>query len=396
MIFGSNAVSFLNYLYHIVMVRLLGLANYGELAAIISLVGLLGVIPGSLNLVVIKHISSARNDKEVSSLINWLKMKVLIISLVFSFIILLVSPFISSFLHINKTYFLVIVAISLFFSIQSLLNRSILQGLLKFKEFVVSMLVENSVKIVTSFLLVYFSYQVGGAMVGLAVSALIGWHITNLFLRYTKQQTNTITVDTKQVIVSTVPIFLQSIAITSLYSSDVILVKHFFSTYDAGIYAALSNLGKIIFFGAGPIGAVMFPLVSKKSVKGEGYKQIFIYSFFATLLLALSIVLAYWLFPGFAINLLYGKLYLGAESLLVWFGIFISFFTLATLFVSYNLSLGKNSVVILPLIAALTQILLIWFFHSSLFLVIIVSILVTALLLLSLLIYSIYEKKFFV
>ena len=111
MIVGSNAVSFINYLYHLMMGRLLGPANYGELVAIISLIGLLGVIPGSLNLVVIKYISSAKNDMEISSLINWFKNKIIIASLVFCLILLILSPVISSFLHLSKSYYLILMAL---------------------------------------------------------------------------------------------------------------------------------------------------------------------------------------------------------------------------------------------------------------------------------------------
>lgn len=393
MIFGSNAVSFLNYIYHIVMPRMLGPANYGEVAAIISLIGLLGVIPGSLNLVIIKYISSAKNDEEVSSLISWLKNKVLITSLFFSLAIFLVSPFISSFLHINKIYYLILVSVSLLFSIQSLFNRSVLQGVLRFKEMVISMLAENIIKLLAGILLVYLGFQVGGAMAGLVISAFFGWYITNFFLHYQGRQTNVVKINSRQVLAFTIPVLIQSMAVTSLYSSDVILVKHFFSSHDAGIYAALSNLGKIIFFGAGPISAVMFPLVAKRNAKGENYKKIFILSLLATVLFSISILLLYWLYPNLAISLLFGAKYLEAANLLVWFGLFMTLFTLSSLFISYSLSLEKTSIVILPFIAAIGQIILIWFFHQTLYTVIIISIISAALLLASLLIYSILYGK---
>lgn len=396
MVFGSNFANFLNVIYHFIMGKTLGPANYGELAAIISLVGLLGIIPGSLNLVVIKHISSAKSDNEVSWLIHWLTTKIFVISIIFPMILLVVSPVISSFLNISKEYYLILVAVFFFFSIQSLLNRSILLGLLRFKDMVISTLAENGIKLLISALAVYLGFQVGGAMVGLVLSAILGWYITNSYLRYRTKQT-TVKVDIKQMLLFTVPVLIQSAAITSLYSSDVILVKHFFSSHDAGIYASLSALGKIIFFGAGPIGAVMFPLVSRQIARGENYKKIFLYSFLATIILSIGVLLIYWLFPQFAIKLLFGTKYLEAQSLLVWFGIFISLFTLSSLLVSYGLSLGKTSIVILPLVAAVMQVAAILLFHRTLYEVIFISILTTALLLVSLLIYSmLYGKRLFI
>ncbi len=394
MIFGSNAVSFLNYLYHLIMGRLLGPAGYGELAAIISSIGLFGIIPSSITLVIIKYVSAAKDEKETGSLIVWFKNKIFLLSLIYSLLILMLTPFMGSFLKIPDLSYFILLAVFTFFSLQSSLNRAILQGLLKFKEMVFSVLTESALKLLVSIILVYLGFKVGGAILALVISAILGFYIT---IRYLKQRNlsvdDKVIPDIRAMLKFSIPVALQSFAITSLYSSDVILVKHFFSSHEAGIYAALSNLGKIIFFGAGPIGAVMFPLVSQRKARGQVYGQIFIYSFFGTLMLAGSVLLFYWFFPDLAISLLYGKLYLEASNLLVWFGIFISLFTLSTLLISYGLSLGRTSIVYLPLIAALVQIILIWFFHQSLFMVILISIAVNALLLVALLIYSTYAKR---
>lgn len=396
MIVGSTAVSFLNYLFHLVLGRMLGPANYGEFAAVISLIVLLGIIPGSLNMVVIKHISIAKDETEVASLIHWFKTKILLASLIFSLIILVASPMISSFLKIDKGYYLILVAVSFFFSIQSLLNRSILQGLLKFKEMIVSLLLENGAKLLLSIVLIYLGFQVGGVITAFVLSIIIGWYITDIYLKNHNKQDSKQKIDIKKILLFSFPVLIQTVSITSIYSSDVILVKHFFLSHDAGIYAALSTLGKIIFFGAGPIGAVMFPLVSKRHAAGQQYKKIFLYSFLATLFLSVCIITIYFLFPAIAIQLLYGSAYLEASRLLVWFGLFISLFTLSSLLVNYCLSLGQTRVVVLPLFAAILQIILILLFHKTLYAVIIVSTIISALLLTSLLIYSSYGKRRFI
>lgn len=395
MVLGSNAVNFLNYIYHLIVGRLLGPAFYGELASLISMIGLLGIIPGSLSLVIIKYVSSAKNEKEVAVLISWLKRKILLASLLFFVGIIVVSPFILSFLHINKLSYILLIAVSSLFSIQSLLNRSILQGLLKFKEMVLSVLLENSAKLVMSVVLVYLGFRVGGAVLAFAIAAILGWYITNFYLKDNAKGKDNFTLDIKPMLLFTIPVLVQSFATTSLYSADVILVKHFFSSHEAGIYASLSTLGKIIFFGTGPIGSVMFPLVSQRKARKQSYKKIFILSFFGTGILASGVLLIYWLFPEFAIRLLYGGAYIEAKDLLVWFGIFISLFTLAFLLISYCLSLGKTTVVIFPAIAAIAQIIAIFLFHETIFTVILISIIVTALLLLALIIYSIGNETNF-
>ena len=392
MVVGSNSVSAVNYLYHLAMGRMLGPASYGELASLISLIGLLGIIPASVSLMIVKHVASAKNEHEINSLVGWFKAKIFRASLLFFIAVLIASPFIASFLNISGVSYLILIAISFLFSLQASLNRSILQGLLKFKEMVISILVENSAKLIISIFLVYLGFQVGGVMVALVVSALLGLYITNIYLKSKSSKKVILPPDVKSMLAFTIPVGIQTIATTSLYSSDLILVKHFFSAHEAGIYAALSTLGKIIFFGTGPIGAVMFPLVSQRNALGKPHKKIFLYSLFATLILSLGVLAVYLWFPKLAIRLLYGSAYLEASTLLVWFGIFISLFTLSSLMINYSLSLGKTRVVLLPLIAAVIQIIMIWFFHQSLLEVVTISIIITALLLVGLLIYSTYRR----
>lgn len=392
MIIGFNSANALNYLYHLIMGRLLGPTFYGELAALISVIGLLGILPSALSLVIVKQISSAKNETEVNNLITWFKEKMFKLSLIFFVVLLILSPLISSFLHISKISYLLLISFSFLFSLQAGFNRSILQGLLKFKELITTILVENATKLLVSILLILVGFAVGGAVLSFVFTSFFGLWLTDYYLKIKKRNDPKISIDLKPTLMLAIPFLIQSIATTSLYSSDVVLVKHFFSSHDAGIYASLSTLGKIIFFGAGPIGAVMFPLVSERSSKGENYKKVFIYSFVATVLFAMGICLVYWLLPNFAINLLFGPSFLESSKLLIWFGIFMSIFTLSSLFISFGLSLGKNEIVIFPLIFAVLQIILISFFHDTIFLVIIISIVITALLLLSLLIYLIFEK----
>ncbi len=393
MVFGSNAVSFLNYLYHLIMGRMLGPTGYGELASILSLSGLLGIIPGSLNLVIIKFVSTAKNENEKENLIGFLKAKIFQISIFFCLIFLLASPFLSSFLNIDEPYFLILIASSFLFSIQSSLNRSILQGLLKFKEMVISVMVENSAKLLLGIILLYMGFKVGGVLFAFVTAAILGFFFTNLFLRGKPSKAIKSLPDLKDILKFALPVGLQTIATTSLYSTDLILVKHFFSSYEAGIYAALSTLGKIIFFGAGPISSVMFPLVSQRQAKGENFKKIFIYSFIATTFFALSILTVYWIFPEIALRLLYGSAYLEFSKLLVWFGVYITLFTLSALLINYSLSLGRTKVVFFPTIAAILQIILISLFHGNIFEVVFISGVVNTLLLSFLLIYSIYGNK---
>lgn len=395
MIIGSNSVSILNYLYHLVMVRLLGPVGYGDLASIISIIGLLGVIPGSLSLVIIKYISSAKTEESIDHLISWFQSRILKVSLIFFVILLIITPFITDFMHVKSVWYLIIFSFSFLFSLPSMVNRSILQGVLKFKELVISSIIENIIKLLLGILLAVIGFSVGGALTGWTIAVIVGWYISGTYIKIDKKKyIDAKTLDSvRSMILFTIPAVIYSLATTSLYSTDIILVKHFFSSHEAGLYAAISTLGKIIFFGTGPIVSVMFPLISKRFSEGRNYTRVFVCSLGAVLLLALPLLLIYWMFPEMIISFLYGSSYFEIAPLLIWFTSFITLFTLCSLFINFNLSLSNNNVVIFPSIAAILQIIGINSFHKNLFEVILVSIIITALLLISLLLYSFWNKS---
>ena len=135
----------------------------------------------------------------------------------------------------------------------------------------------------------------------------------------------------------------------------------------------------------------MFPLISQRKARNESFKKIFILSLLLTALAAIFVLLIYYFIPDLVIKVL-NAAYLEASPYLFWYGLFISLFTLSLLFVSLYLSLGKTSVVILPAVSSILQIFGIWFFHSSIIMVITVSIIVTFLLLVSLLIYAVSHR----
>lgn len=388
MVIGSNMTNFINYIYHFAMGRLLGPESYGELVAMISLTGLISMVPGSLALVVVKYISSAKNDEEVEVFLSWLDKNILKISLFVIVLGLLLSPFIASYLKIQHPIFVGAAILSLLFTLPSTLYRSAMQGLLQFKQQVASILAENLIRLVLGVILVWIGLSVFGAVVGLLIATMIGWLVSRRIISKYLVSKGDFRKNIRPLIGYSFPVLLQSVAITSLLTSDLILVKHFFSGYESGIYAAISSLGKIIFYGTAPIGAVMFPIVAKRFSRNEKFYMEVIASLVLTSSAVGVVLMGYLLFPDLAITMLYGDSYKAASGLLFWFGLYIGIFAISSLLISLNLSLGKTRVIVFPLAAAILQLVGINLFHASIFQVILVSIIVSGCMLVSLAIYS--------
>jgi O-antigen/teichoic acid export membrane protein len=393
MVGGSNFVNAINYLYHVVMGRILGPSSYGELASLFSFIGLLSILPFSFGLVITKFISSAKGDSEIKGLLKWFTKRGVLVSLILFGIVAVLSPYFNSFLQLNNIWLIILCGGSFIFSIPAFLNRSVLLGLLRFREVVISQIIEALTKLGLGVLLVLLGFSVFGATTGLFISALVALFVAYWYLRHYYSHTGEKNPSDKKIFLYTLPVLLQTAANTSLYSSDLILVKHFFSSFDAGIYASVATLGKIVLYATLPMAAVMFSVVAKRKADNQNHINILLLSMAASIALCLGIILVYQFFPELMINTLFGAKYISGTNYLVPFAIFIGLLTLSTTLVNYFLSINKTKTVALPILAALIQIVGIYFFHENLSQVIYISIYTSLALLVSLSVYFVASIK---
>jgi O-antigen/teichoic acid export membrane protein len=387
MLVGTNSINAINYLYHVIMGRVLGPADYGELASFFSLISLLSVIPLSFGTVIIKFVAASKNDQEVTGYLKWFIKPVLITAFVLGLGTAFSSFFLAEYLNTPHIWGIILIAISFLFSLPAYLFRSILQGLIKFHLVVISLISETAIKLLAGVLLVLIGWGVMGAMTGLFVSIITGWGISYFFLRSHLNINKTDKIDRKGVLKFTFPVLIQTLAMTSLMSADLIMVKHYFPSFEAGIYAAVATLGKIILFASAPVSTVMFPLVTQKYARQEGYISVFVLSIVATMLVVSGVIVIYFLFPQFIMGLLYGDRYLSGISLLVPYAFFTGLLSVASLFINLFLSTNHTKVVAIPFIAALVQLVGISFLHNSIHEVVWVSIAVATLLFIALSVY---------
>jgi len=167
-------------------------------------------------------------------------------------------------------------------------------------------------------------------------------------------------------------------SLTSFISTDILLVKHFFNPQQAGLYAGLSLVARVIFFLSAPIGSVMFPIVVQKYSKKESFTRTFNLSLLLVLLPSVLIAIFYMLFPDFSILFFLKKQnYLAISHLLTPFAIFIVLFSLLSIIANFYLSINKTKVYIPVVIGALAQIILICLFHNSFAQIITISLVIT-------------------
>ncbi|MGB5370758.1 MAG: oligosaccharide flippase family protein [Flavobacteriaceae bacterium] len=175
-------------------------------------------------------------------------------------------------------------------------------------------------------------------------------------------------------------------------NSDVLLVKHYFDPTQAGLYASLALIGRVVYFVAWMFVMLLLPSVVRKQKEGKPTAPIlFKYVGYISLLSA-GIILACYLFPELIISLMFGEAYISMAVLLWQYALATSLFAVSNIFAYYYLALDKYVPVILSGLLGMSQIVLVVFFHTSLAMVVQVQILAMVALLVAQLIYFANQK----
>lgn len=152
---------------------------------------------------------------------------------------------------------------------------------------------------------------------------------------------------------------------TLFLNSDFILAKYLLPAEEAGYYAVLSLLGKIIFFSAWVIAGLIFSLL--KEAKPKNRPLILKRSLILTLLISLSLVILYYLFPELIIIISFGFDYLRITPFLGLFGLAMILLSLANLLIYYFLVLDPKKILWPLALAWFFQIIALSFWHQTVF-----------------------------
>lgn len=392
---GTMAGNILAFIFNLFLVRNLSYAHYAEITAIISLITL-ATIPSMAFLPTIVQFAGryfAKNQKAEASELFWQSsVKIGIIAVFFAIIFFIGAPVISSFLHIDNIFEIVLAGIVVAGMYVSITNTAFLQSLLKFQFLSFVITLGGILKLALGIGFLFLGFGIVGVLWGYLLAFLLPLLLTFFPLRniLINRLQKKVKIHNKEIFMYGLPATIAVFSLSSFTSTDILLVKHFFPSATAALYSGLSLLGRIIFYFSAPISTVMFPLVIKRFHKGENIKNLLYASFLLVLVPSLSLTIFYFLFPKFIISLVLGKNYFAVAPFLGWFGLYLSIFSLLNVSINFFLSIKKTSVSYLIAIGALLQVIGISLFHSSIGVVIGISLSLSLVLFVLLLIY--YQK----
>jgi O-antigen/teichoic acid export membrane protein len=378
-----------NYLFNLILGRWLGPAAFADLSLIVTIMLMITFVTATFQLTAARFaaVHTADGDAEKLSAINrWMKRLAWGLGLGLLFLLGAGAPLWQEFFHTESAWPFVILSVGLPIYFVQGVGRGVLQGQMSFGRLAVSYQAEMWVRLITAVVFVALGWSVNGAVGGLTLSFFATWLITRTADRGFPDVQPLVKSGQKTVMLFAGPVIIAHVSQILINNSDILVVKRFFAAEEAGLYAALALIGRIVFFATWSVVTVLFPIVAQRHEKGEPHRHLLYLSLGLVAAVSGGILSATVFFPAFIVNLLFGSAYLSIAPLLWRYALATGIYALANVVITYRLSIGDGSGSLIGVIGGIMQVGLLWLFHESLQQVVMVQVgLMSALLLVLLL-----------
>jgi len=363
---GTVSAGLLGFAFQALISHHLSPANYGATFAVMTLLTVSWLPASAVTLVMAREASRDRAEGRTdhsAALLRSGNRLLLIIGLGLATFLVLASNPLARFLEVPAGLILP-VALAMPFGMALPLLLGELQGQQRFVTFSGIATGQAALKIAAAMILGALLGPFGvlaGISFATALAYLAGLLVLLPTLRAKPSQ-----VEWRRVLDYLTLILPSTLALSVLFGADILIVKHFFSAQLAGQYAAVSALGKAIFWGASGVAAVLFPKVILREARGSTGNVLVV----ASLMLAAAggilglIILSIWSAP--LLTVFAGSAYAGGAALLAWYALGMTLLGTAAVLVATQQSRGRARFLFILVPAALFEPGLITLFHGSL------------------------------
>lgn len=384
LLIGSALVSLLNLVYNVGVARLLGPAAFGEVAAVYTLLMLISCITLSFQLVCAKFV--ARNETTAGKVAVYmgLRRRAWVFGIAIASLLILASEPVAAYLNLDSPTLVILLAVGIAFYIPLGVRRGGMQGIYAFRRLAVNFLLEGIVKLGGAFLLIHFGLGVNGAIAAVTASEVAAYAFGHPGRELEAAPQPGLPASFGEGMQAII-FFIGQVVINNV---DIILVKHFFAAEAAGLYAAAALVGRVVYMSSWSVVSAMFPISAGLRATKAKDRDVLLTPLLIVVLITGSFTLGLWLFPNLVWRAVFGAGFVNQNlsfysSLLVLYAAATGVYSLAVVFITYEMSrkvassawvqLGFAGVIVLGILA----------FHSTLQQVVVVQLIALGLLLIT-------------
>jgi O-antigen/teichoic acid export membrane protein len=376
LLLSTALVAITNLFYNILLARMLGAAGFGHASALYTLLMLMAAITLSFQIVTSKFIARSSDTLVRAQIYASMLRRALRVGIGVAILLAAGSGFLQSYFNLPTQRDLVLVAIAAGVSIPLGVRRGKMQGVCNFSGLAINLVVEVAVKFAGALLFLHFGMGVTGVITAVLLSTVAAYIAAQPGTQY-RGKSAPIKIAPFGEGMQAVLYFIGQVILSNL---DILLVKHFFPPPEAGIYAAVALVGRVVFMLSWSVVSSMFPVSASHSQRQGGRSVLYTGLLLVGTITSLFVG-AVALAPQFAWTLLLGKAFLlrsvaPFSMLLTQYAIMTGVYGIAVVVMMYEISRRTGTAAWVQLAASILLAGGIWRYHHSLSQVIMVQLVV--------------------
>lgn len=373
LLIGSLVVSLANFGYNIGVARMLGASDFSHAAAAVTILMLISAITLSFQLVCTKLVAKAVDIQDKAAVYQHFMKRAWMIGIGLGVFMLLANSMLTDYLRLSSPWVIILLAVGLTIYVPLGVKRGGLQGTCRFRGLSWNMAAEAIAKFIGAIVLIELGFGVLGAVAAISGSVILAFCLPDSAkeLRAATVPFHSMPVgEARQAIV----FFVGQVIISNI---DILMVKHFFEPSEAGLYAAIALVGRLLYFASWSVVSAMFP-VSAESKEERPSSSLLAIPLLLVTGMSVVFVLLLAAFPRLVFQSLFGSHFhvagiSGLNWLLSMNAAATGIYSIAVVLITYEMSRRIANTGWLQLVVSGLIVLGISWFHSTLLEVIIVQ-----------------------
>ena len=255
---GSGLTTAVNLAYNIAIARFLGPQGFGYATAVYTILTLISAVTLSFQIISAKVVAQQSTPEGKAAVYRGFHQSALGCGILVALLLLLLQGTIAEYLNLPGPTLVALLAVAAAFYVPLGCRRGYIQGTYGFRSLATNLVVEGAVRLGGSLLTIQLGFGVAGVIAANSAAVAVAYFaVTPRLATRAPNPLNFLYAlrETCQAMV----FFSGQVLINNC---DIVLVEHFFPAKEAGLYAAVAMVGRVIFSFSSAIVNSMFPLVA--------------------------------------------------------------------------------------------------------------------------------------
>ncbi len=336
---GSGLVGVTNLVYNVITARLLGPTGFAHATAVYTLLMLASAITLSFQVVCAKYVASHESEGDKNEILASLHLRAWIAGIALGLVLFLCNHALKRYLNLPDSLLISLLALGTAFYIPLGVRRGYIQGVHAFSALAVNFMLEGLVRLGGAYLLIRLGLGVKGAVLASVIAVIASYFLAKPSPGLQSLVPHRIHIPFKEG-VQAIVFFSGQVVINNF---DIVLVKHFFVAEQAGIYAAVSLVGRLVNMCAWSVVKTMFPVSAAARSSDREARPVLFMSLFLVFLILSGLTLTLWAIPSFLWRTLFGAHfelgnYGGLAALLILYAVTTGVYSLSSVMITYEMS----------------------------------------------------------